>query len=64
MAQQAVVEVVVAKRGNGRANGVVHDGKVHKIGEKFTASKSDAQYLIATGKCVEATKAEKPAEKK
>jgi hypothetical protein len=53
MAQQgnAPVALVVAKRGNGKAAGVVYDGKTYKIGEKFSAPKSDANYLIATGKC-------------
>lgn len=50
-AKEPVVALVVAKRGNGKAAGVVYDGQVRKIGEKFSAPKSDANYLIATGKC-------------
>ncbi len=52
------VDVVVVKRGkNGKAAGVVFDGKVYNIGEKITAPKSDANYLIASGKCAPATQA-------
>lgn len=45
------VALVVKKRGNKTAHGVVFDGKVYKIGEKFSAPKSEANYLIGTGKC-------------
>lgn len=51
MAEQKMVNLVVSKRGNGKAAGVVFNGQVRKIGEKFSAPKSDANYLIATGKC-------------
>lgn len=56
--EEAKVALVVAKRGNGKAAGVVYDGKVYKIGDKFSAPKSDANYLIASGKCAEAPAAE------
>lgn len=66
MAQQlkseTTMNLVVAKRGNGKARGVIYDGTEYKIGEKFTAKVSDAKYFIASGKCELA--AEKAAEPK
>lgn len=57
--QEPLVQVEVVKRGNGKAAGVVFEGKVFKIGEKFECKKSDANYLVATGKCtLAAAKAE------
>lgn len=53
MAQaEEMVSLAVSKRGkNNKARGVIYAGKEHKIGEKFTAKKSDANFLIASGKC-------------
>jgi hypothetical protein len=50
--QEPLVQVEVTKRGNGKAAGVVFEGKVFKIGEKFECKKSDANYLVSTGKCI------------
>ena len=52
--KEELVTLVVKARGNGKAHGVVFEGVVYKIGEKFSAPKNDANYLKATGKCEDA----------
>lgn len=46
-----VALVVCERNKNHKAAGVIFKGKEYKIGEKFTAPKSDANYMIASGRC-------------
>jgi len=57
------VDLVVCERNkNHKAAGVIFAGREYKIGEKFSAPKTDANYLIASGRCVVASA--KPVEAK
>lgn len=43
--------VVCERNKNHKAAGVIFAGKEYKIGERFSAPQSDANYLISSGRC-------------